>query len=103
MQLEQYILLGGVFGTEEQAALLEQTRGGSRIGYFFRRLFLPLSILREDYPVLNKYPVFYLFCQIHRWFTLLFDKEKRKNAINRARYSGDTETYLHMIKALKVR
>jgi len=78
--LEQFCLMGGVFGNAEiaSAAALRQNMG---VKYFFNRLFIRKSLLEEIYPELRNKPYLLLFFQMKRWLKLL-DGDKRKKVID---------------------
>lgn len=74
--LEQYCLMGGVYGNSEiaSAAVLRENTG---IRYYFRRLFIKKEALQELYPRLRDKPLLLPYYEIKRWFRLL-NKTKRK-------------------------
>ena len=78
-KMTDYILRGGVYGVKENAIVINQAKSGGRHSYIFSRLFLPYDLLCIRYPILRKHKWLYPFCQIARWFKLLFSK-KLKNA-----------------------
>ena len=71
MQLQDFILSGGVYGTTDNRVALQQTQKGGRFGYVISRIFIPHSNLKRYYPVLDKHPWLMPFMQIRRWFMLL--------------------------------
>ncbi|MDO5139152.1 MAG: nucleotidyltransferase family protein, partial [Oscillospiraceae bacterium] len=75
--LEQYCLMGGVYGNTEIActAVLRQNTG---IRYYLRRLFIKKGILQEAYPELRNKPFLLPYYQIKRWFNLRNRKKRAK-------------------------
>lgn len=75
--LIDFLFSGGAYGTTKNSVSLKKTKCGSRIGYFFSRIFAPYSLLRRYYPVLNKYPILLPFYEVKRWFDAMRrDKSK---------------------------
>ncbi|MBQ9735278.1 MAG: nucleotidyltransferase family protein [Clostridia bacterium] len=72
--MERFLLDGGVYGTEKNRISVDQAKTGGRFAYAMQRIFMPLRLLKKKYPVLNKYPILYPFCQIHRFFRILFTR-----------------------------
>jgi hypothetical protein len=99
-RMTEFILRGGVYGVKENAIAIRQARHGGKSGYIFSRLFLPYELLCTRYPILRKHKWLYPFCQVSRWFKLLFRKKlknaKREVSIN----SSITEEQRNSTKAL---
>lgn len=70
------LFCGGIYGKGENK-LSADVRKEGRAGYFFRRAFMPLSEMKNSYPVLEKCPVLLPFCYIHRAFYALLFKRRR--------------------------
>ncbi len=75
--LLDYIVLGGIYGSFENRVAVKGT--DSVVKYSFKRIFLPLRLMKPNFPVLNKAPFLLPFCWIARIFQTLFGK-KRKTA-----------------------
>ena len=75
-EMEDYILCGGVYGTVENRVEISQIRAGGKMKYFFSRVFLSYDELKYYYPILIKHKWLYPFCQVARWFGLVFGKGK---------------------------
>lgn len=71
-ELGEYILGAGVYGNLENRVAVGQTKRGGKLGYALSRIFLPYSTLKVHYPILKKHKWLFPFCQIRRWFKLLF-------------------------------
>lgn len=76
-QMENYILQGGIFGSQNNSANVRSASGVCKIRAFSELIFLKRKDLEKIYPILKKYPVLYPVMQVRRWFKIL-DKEKRK-------------------------
>ena len=61
-----YIVDSGTYGTMENIVKHQVARRG-RLGYLFRRVFLPYREMCPLYPVLKKAPILLPFCWIVRW------------------------------------
>lgn len=71
-ELEKYIIDGGVYGSLENKVAVHQIKKGSKLRYALSKIFLKYEQLRFHYPVLNKHKWLFPFCQVRRWFKLLF-------------------------------
>lgn len=67
-----YLLRGGLYGDSKTIVSLRHAGGQGRFGYILSRIFLPMEQLQAEYPVLLKKKWLYPFCQVSRWFRLLF-------------------------------
>lgn len=76
---EEYLLGAGTYGTLKNGIAIGQTKSGGKIGYLFRKTFLPYSRMKYRYKVLSNAPILLPFCWIHRCFYLIFGKG-RNNA-----------------------
>lgn len=72
LQMQDYLLHGGVFGSAENRVALHQAEKGGRLGYFKSRMFAPYEKLRRYYPILEKHRWLMPVMQVRRWF-LIFD------------------------------
>ena len=72
LQMEEFIINGGAFGNSESRVNMKQARQKSGLKYAISRVFLPYETLKYHYPILQKHPILTPFCQVRRWFKLLF-------------------------------
>ncbi len=79
VEMENYILHGGVYGNSENTMDIKIAKGKTR--YILSRIFMPYRELKYRYPSLTKFPILYPFYLIRRWFNLLFVKGRAKNSI----------------------
>ena len=80
LQMEKYILFGGVYGNLENKVSLQQQKKGGRLQYVFLKIFPRYSVLKLQFPVLKKHPYLYPVFVVYRWFSWLF-KDNAKNTI----------------------
>ena len=71
-RMQSYILSGGVYGTVSNRVALRQTKEGGRIRYALRRIFLPYSIMKVYYPILQKHKWLTPLWEVRRWVLILF-------------------------------
>lgn len=76
LEMEKFILLGGVYGTRKQGAAVKQVAKGGKVKYFWSRVFMPYKYLVILYPVLQKHKILTPFCQIRRWFGAIFKRKR---------------------------
>lgn len=78
-QMEQFLLMGGAYGTKKQNIIINQQRKGGKMGYLLRRIFMPYRELKFRYRVLEKWPILYPFMVIWRWIELLFGGRMKRS------------------------
>ena len=71
LKMQGFILHGGVYGTTDNRVALRQQKKGSRFAYLLSRIFIPYSMLKSYYPILEKHRWLTPFMQIIRWFRIL--------------------------------
>lgn len=72
MQMQAFLLQGGVYGTKENRILLQQQKKGGRLKYALSKIFIPYDVIKFHYPILQKYRLLTPFMQVRRWFKLAF-------------------------------
>jgi hypothetical protein len=72
LQIENYILKGGVYGTLENKVTVSQGVKGSKLKYALSRIFVPYDSLKDYYLILQKHKWLFPFMQVRRWFRLIF-------------------------------
>jgi hypothetical protein len=72
LMMQSYIFRGGLYGSFENKVAVSMEKGGGKLGYLFRRIFVPTEKLARYYPVLEKKPYLAPIMQVRRWF-MLFD------------------------------
>ena len=71
-QMEEFLLLGGVYGSQKNSVAVNQVKRGGKFKYMLSRIFLPMDQLRAKYPSLEKNGWLAPFYQVRRWFGVLF-------------------------------
>lgn len=71
LQMQNFILRGGVYGSADNRVALQQKKKGGRMGYILSRVFIPYAKLKRYYPILEKHRWLTPFMQVRRWFMLL--------------------------------
>lgn len=71
-QMEEYVLLGGVYGSQKNTVAMNQVKRGGRLNYALTRIWVPLDQLKRRYPSLEKHVWLFPFYQVRRWFSILF-------------------------------
>ena len=91
LQVTDFILRGGVFGTYENRAAVGQAKSGGGLRYFItQRLFAPYDALKCDYPILRKYKILMPFYQIVRWVSMFRRGELRARMAEAKTNAGTT-------------
>ncbi len=75
LQMADYILRGGVYGSVENGFAAKKGKKGGRFGYIFSRLFPPFSVMHSRFPVLKKCPLLLPVFWVYR--VILMFKEGR--------------------------
>lgn len=70
LKMEAFILSGGVYGTYDNRIAVQQQKKGGKLGYIMSRIFMPYSMLKRYYPILEKHRWLAPIMQIRRWFRL---------------------------------
>ena len=86
-KMTNYILGAGTYGNKENRMAASSRAERSRFGYLMYRIFMPYRELKVRYLILEKYPILFPFCEVHRWFSILFSS-RRKHALNELRHSA---------------
>ena len=74
MQMQEFLLHGGVYGSTDNRVALKQSKKGGRMGYILSRIFIPYAKLKRYYPILEKHKWLMPVMQVRRWFMLLNPK-----------------------------
>ena len=90
--MEDYIIGGGVYGSQENYVAIQQTRKGNKFKYVLSRIWLPYDRLKHYYPSLNGKRILLPLYEFRRWMRLVFSKTTRRRSINEMRASGNLDT-----------
>ena len=82
LQMQDFLLQGGVYGTSNNRVAIQQTKRGGQLGYILSRVFVPYSKLKGYYPILEKHAWLMPVMQVRRWFMLATNPTVAKNARN---------------------
>lgn len=90
MQMQSFILQGGVYGSSDNRVALQQKKKGGRFGYILSRVFIPYSKLKRYYPILEKNPWLMPVMQVRRWL-MLFNPDVAKMARREISLNGSID------------
>lgn len=104
VQMEEFILRGGVYGTMSNRVIVDQARAGNRWKNLWNRIFMPYYKMKVKYPILSKHrwltPVFYIV----RIFQLITQKKlgraMNELSMNQSNEDGqitETQLFLHSL------
>ena len=77
-RMESYILSGGVYGNSENSNATGAVRKKGKFRYLWSIAFPPYQTMRVIYPSLRKHKSLLPFCYIHRFFSKLFGKNRKR-------------------------
>ena len=78
-QMEEYVLSGGVYGTQENQIAVYQNKKKGKLGYILYRIWMPYPSLCVLYPSLKGKRILQPFYEIRRWFRLSKKDTFRRN------------------------
>lgn len=90
--LEQYVLDGGVFGSQSNMVRLARTKADNSVTFLFLRLFWPYKRMALRYPVLKKYPILLPVFWIWRWIEVLLGHGRIQKAVRELTINKDLDT-----------
>lgn len=71
-QMQEYILGGGVYGTNENRIAVQQQKRGGKLKYLLSKIFLPYEKIKFHYPILEKHKWLMPLMEVRRWCKLVF-------------------------------
>ncbi len=89
-QMEQFILRGGIYGTNDNRIVIQQQKKGGRFKYALSKIFIPYDVIKFHYPVLQKYKWLTPIMEIRRWFKLAFCGHA-KRVIKELKYNNNIQ------------
>ena len=102
--LETYIVDGGIYGNLQNMVAIGQ---GQKRSYIFSRLFLPMSTMRERYPVLKRYPFLLPAMYVHRFGKMVtsgrMKRTRQELALNRSLPKSEEQKAEYLIENLGLR
>ena len=87
--LENFVLSGNLFGSEENSVIIDQQVRGSGIRYVLYRIFMPYEQLKRLFPVLEK----------HRWLTPVYQVKRWCQVITKGRLAQGLQ---RLVKSSKI-
>lgn len=87
-QMEEYLLSGGVYGSQKNTVVVNQVKRGGKLKYALSRIWMPTEQLKLKYPSLGNHRWLMPFYQVRRWFAVLFGGRLKKS-VNELKVSGD--------------
>ncbi len=91
-ELAEYVLKGGVYGSFENRVQTQQAFKNNKFTYLFSRIFLPYSVLKFRFPILQKHKWLFPFCQVARWFKMIFNKERKEQSFKELKKTMDSSS-----------
>lgn len=85
-QMEKFILQGGVYGTDENRITVQQQKKGGSFKYALSKIFIPYSVIKFHYPILQKHRWLTPVMEVRRWFKLLF-RGHAKRTVQELKYN----------------
>lgn len=70
--MSEYVINGGVYGSESNRVSLQQQRRGGAVKYALSRIFLPYDVIKFYFPILQNHKWLLPFIQVCRWIGLVF-------------------------------
>ncbi len=71
-QIQEYLLGAGIFGSIENQVALERSGNSRHLKGFWSHVWLPYDVIKHQFPIVFKFKWLVPFCQIVRWFKLIF-------------------------------
>ena len=77
--MAEYILEAGVYGATENKVAINQSKQGSKLGYLWRRIFIPYDDLKFYYPKLQEKKYLLPYYEVKRWCRLVFGGDLKRS------------------------
>ena len=78
MNLEAFALQVGTVQAERSVIAVRQQQSGSKLCFLLDKIFPSFSRMTAYYPILRKKSWLLPFCAVHRWFRLLFTRDRNR-------------------------
>lgn len=72
-QMEDYILRGGVYGSFENGVSAQQEINGGKLRHVMSKVFIPVDVLKVQFPIIEKHRYLTPVMQVARWFKVIFN------------------------------
>lgn len=92
--MASFLFAGGAYGSGELHVAIQQKKKGGKGKYILSRIFVPYSILKIRYRILEKVPVLYPIMLIWRWIETIFSEKTERIAseLNAGNRMGKAQT-----------
>lgn len=70
--MEEYILRGGAYGSNENRIVIQQHEKGGKLQYALSKIFIPYDVIKTHYRVLEKHKWLMPIMEVRRWGKLIF-------------------------------
>lgn len=87
-QTEDYILRGGVYGTNTNRVAVQQQQKGGSVKYALSKIFIPYDTIKFHYPILQKYRFLTPIMEVRRWGKLIFCRHL-KRTVKELKFNGN--------------
>ncbi len=88
LQMENYILHGGAYGTNKNRIAVQQQKKGGSLKYALSKIFISYDEIKFHYPILQKYRFLTPVMEVRRWCKLIFCGHARR-AVKELQYNGN--------------
>ena len=106
MDMQNYVLGGGVYGSKENRIVLQQQKKGGKFKYILSRIFMPYNEIKYYYPILKKHKWLLPIMQVRRWFRLVFcggfSRSKKEMKINSNTSKKQARQMQNLLKQLEL-
>lgn len=79
-QMEEFVLRGGVYGTNQNRIAVQQQKQGGRFRYALSKIFIPYDVIKFHYPILQKHRFLTPVMEVRRWGKLIFCGHLKRTA-----------------------
>lgn len=86
-QMEEYILRGGVYGTNTNRVAVQQQKKGGKVRYALSKIFIPYDVIKFHYPILQNHKWLTPIMEVRRWGKLIFCGHL-KRTVNELKYNS---------------
>ena len=91
LRMEQFIIVGGVYGAQEQHIAIQQSKKGSKLEHIRSILFPKYEKLKMIYPTIKSRAQMPIY-QVRHWIDVIKDRDRTKKSIKRLKTSVSLES-----------
>ena len=100
LRLARFLLDGGVYGTVENKVKVQQGKQGGKIQYILSRIFVPYSIMKNIYPVLQTHKWLLPVMEVWRWIRAVFTGNISQKELQSSMQSDSKDAMGEMLTTL---